>query len=376
MSKKTLDPQVQAAVDALQAKVYADPQIRAYINDTLAMTHNDPNSDANKSLMSQRSATLTQMVQAKGYLPQGMGNYTLDPSNGNMIRHGGWAGLSGAEKATIIAVAAAATGVGVLGAAGLLAGGAATAAGGTSAGAGLAGIATPAVTAGVGGIGAGTTAAVSAGTGFAGLLGRVATGVSDASKIATGVTSALNGGATPQTRGAVAANAADQAAANRLKETQIAQNGPTVDAQALANVRKAGTYANYTPPPPAEQALFDKYGKRVNPVDPTTMQFAGSMQQQLAARLAAGQPLTLSGVPAPGAQEVADAQTARNAAMNPNGTGVAGAVATGASLAKLAPSFLDLFKQFGYGGTTTSPQKPIRLGVPQDMYGDPGPING
>lgn len=372
MSKKTLDPQVQQAVDALQAKVYADPQIRAYINQTLAMTGADPSSNANKALMSQRSDTLTQMVKAKGYLPQGMGNYTLDPSNGNMVRHGGWAGLSGTEKALIIAAAAAATGVGALGLAGAFGATAAGGAGATTAGSGIAGLAAPTVAAGAGGVGAGTAGAVSAGTGFAGLLGRVANGVNDASKIASGVTSALNGGATPQTRGAVAANAADQAAANRLKEAQVAQNGPSVDAQALANVRKAGTLANYTPPSATEQALFDKYGKRLSPVDDTTKQFASSLQSQLAARMAAGQSLTLSGVPPPSASELADSQAARNAAMNPNGGGVTGAVTAGANLAKLAPSFLDLFKQFGYGAS--SPQKPVRLGEAQDPYGDQGPF--
>lgn len=370
MSKKTLDPQVQAAVDALQSKVSTDPQIRAFIAQTMQLTGADPNSDANKALMSQRSAQLTQLVKAKGLLPTN-GQYTLDPSNGNLVRHGGWAGLSGLEKTAFIA-AAAATGVGGAAALGAFGGGAAAAGAGAASaptvagGAGIAGLATPGVTAGLGTAGAGA--------GIAGLSSRILGGISDVSKLTGGVDSALNGGTTPAMRGAVVNSQAQQEALNRFKEAQLAQNGPSVDAQALANEQHAGRLAHYTPPSAEATALMTQYGRRVSGVDPETMRFAGTMQDELAKREAAGQPMTLSGVPPAGPQELADTAAARAAAMNPNGTGVTGAINTGTQLAGLAPTFMDLLKRFGVGAAPNT--KPVRLvGGPQDPFGDPGEVN-
>lgn len=185
MSKKTLDPKLQAVVTGLQNKVTSDPQVKNYIAQTSALTSANPG--AAKDIMAQRSRDLTALVKSKGYLPQD-GQYTLDPSNGNMIRHGGWAGLSKKQKAIIIA-AAAATGVGA--GAALAAGGGAAAAGAGGAGAsGLGG--GIGVTSGLGGLGTiGTTVAAPtvAGAGL-GAGSAAATGLG--TKMATG---AIKGGA-------------------------------------------------------------------------------------------------------------------------------------------------------------------------------------
>lgn len=394
MSKKTLDPQLQAAVDSLQSKVYADPQLAAYIADTMRLVGNNPTSNANKQLMSQRSAQMTQMVKAKGLLPKD-GQYTLDPATGHLVRHGGWAGLSGLEKTAIIA-AAAATGVGGAAALGALGGGAAAASGAAGAssiaptvagGAGIAGLATPGAVAGVGGLGAGTAAGtVAGGTGIAGLLTKVGTGIAGATKLVNGINTAVNGGITPVEKGAVVNQQAQQEALNRFKEAQLAQSGPAVDAQVINNIQHTGRLAHYTPPSADATALMEKYGRRVSGVDPTTMAAAGTMQAELARRLASGQPMTMSGVPAAGAQEVSDTAAARSAALNPNGTGLTGALATGSQIAGLAPQVLDMLKLFGVGAApnTGSPvlgvkKPPVNPYDPyddsSDPYGDPGPVN-
>lgn len=195
--------------------------------------------------------------------------------------------------------------------------------------------------------------AVSSGSRLASLLTAAPKILGGLSSAVGTVDQAAHGGVTgaqaATQRGVVAGSMADQAANNRLRETQVGQAGPAVDAQALTNVRTAGRLANYTPPPASVTQGWDTFGKRLPPVDPTTIKFAGDMQAELARRLAAGQPLTLSGVPAAGAQEQADNAAAR-AAAEQGGQSTAGTVqnvlTTGAQLAKLAPTFADILRQF------------------------------
>jgi hypothetical protein len=208
---------------------------------------------------------------------------------------------------------------------------------------GLGGATAAGVTAGLPSLGGATAA----GSRIAGILGNVQKGIG----VAQGIGTVLNKGVTPQMQGATAAGTADQLARNRLLESQIAQSGPGVDSAALTNVLRAGKFATYVPPSAASIAQMARFGKSVPGIDPTSMKFAGDMQAEIARRMAAGEPLTLSGVSKAGGEELAAREAARKAAANPNGSGFMGLLNSGAQLAQLAPTALSIFDRFGVGRT-------------------------
>lgn len=340
-------------LNAWNVALRQSPGYQAYIR-SLGKTPGDPRLTLSRS----EQAGLERTLASAGIpIPSGM---HID-QGGNLNQKNRLArniGIGAAVTAAALATAGAA-GFGPL--AGVMGGGA-----GAGGGAGVA-----ATTGGAaGGAGAaGTTAAtgglVAGGGRFANLLG----GIKDIAGLASGINTAVHGGVTPMERGITADERAQQAARNRLLESQVAQAGPSVDAAALANVLRSGRLANYTPPSASSQALFDKYGKRLPPVDPNSIKFAGTMQEELLRRIQAGEPLTLSGVSKPGAQELADTAAARRAADNPNGTGFTGLLNSGAQLAKLAPTALGILDRFGVGA-------PKRPRVAEDnTYGD-FPVNG
>lgn len=137
-----VDGNLQSAIDTLQSRIAADPDIQRILtqnHDRIVATH-DKGGDA-RSFQNNLRDQITALAKSRGYMPA-QGNYFINPNDGQLEPHRGWSGLSGWQKAAIIA-AAAATGVGAgvalggLGAAAAGAGGGAAAGGGSGAGIGV-----------------------------------------------------------------------------------------------------------------------------------------------------------------------------------------------------------------------------------------------
>lgn len=136
---RAVDGMTQAEVDRMQAGINADPEIQAILKrerEQLAATR-DQGGDARKyqtSIVNQ----ITAIAKAKGYLPS-KGQYFVNPNDGQLEPHGGWAGLSKKTKFAIIAGASIAGGYGLYAAGafgGAAGGGAAAGTAGSSAAAG------------------------------------------------------------------------------------------------------------------------------------------------------------------------------------------------------------------------------------------------
>lgn len=143
------DPEIQAII----RRVWGDTPVDARPSDTP-----DHLEDAN----AQASKDIARVLASKGItLPE---RTFVNPRSASLEGHRGWAGLSGLQKAAIIAAASAA-GVGGLAAAGALGGGAAAGGGGAALGGGGGGGAA----AGIGGLGSGLTVASGLPAGMAGV---------------------------------------------------------------------------------------------------------------------------------------------------------------------------------------------------------------
>lgn len=232
-------------------------------------------------------------------------------------------------------------------------GGAAGATGATSAaGSGLAGLA--------GASGAGTLASTTIGTGFipaiaggtglagsaaaagggvAGALGvgsKIASLASGVGKLVNGVNTVANNGQDPNLEGIGAANAAAQAAKNRIAGAQTDQLGTAADTRALANMRTAGLMSNF------KDTEASPYGSPAIVLGDKTRQLSSKFQDELLARQAMGKSLTANGVPDPGAQELSDEEKARQIAGGSTGNPTLDKLNTGLRLAQLAPGALKL----------------------------------
>lgn len=242
-----------------------------------------------------------------------------------------------------------AAGIGPL--AGALGGGAAAAGGGTAAATAAGGV-LPSTVIGTGmmapivggtgmaALGAGGTAAALGGA--AGTLGTIGTALSTGQKIASLVGSAQKIGSALSSSNTDAAGnpiAAPQSSAdadraqaltnNRYLGAPIDQNGTTADANSMRNMMRASIISRMDPNA-APRMITMRGGaaplEQTN-INPTAsgVDFAKQFQDQMSKRMANGQPLTLSGVPA-ASQEELDAQ---KAALNSTGaTGSTGAAST------------------------------------------------
>lgn len=266
------------------------------------------------------------------------------------------AGLGGVEAGAASGLgAAASSGAALGGMATLPALGAGTAAA-TGAGAGLAGLASglgpEGVAEGTGVAGltgsalpelggeAGTIAGSglpAAGSGVLGTASKIAGLADKVGNLANATGTAING-QDPDLAGIGAANAAAQAAKNRIAAAQVDQGGPTADKTALSNVRQAGLIGNFKDTAPND------YGSPGIVLGDKTRTFANQMQQALQDRLNAGKSLTLSGVPDPTAQELADAERARQASLGKTGNSTLDAINSASRIAKLAPGYINTAK--------------------------------
>lgn len=313
-------------------------------------------------------------------LAQGAG-FVVDEGNMEMDDHGNFNPKGHKLRNTLIIAGIAAATVATMGAAGAFAGpavGGGTAATGAGAGtaAGLAGVegaaaGLPASAIAALGTGAMGAVPVTAGAGLAALgggaeafdaagnfigpssvTGEVGGGgglLSTGSKLASlgsklgsladTATTIAGNGQDPALNGIGAANAAAQAARNRILGAQVDQGGPSADATALKNVRNAGLVSNFKDVAP------NAYGSPGITIGDPARQFAAQFQQQLLDRQKAGKSATTFGVPDPTPQELADEAKAR--AIAQGGSGIPGAtgkvldtIKTGARLAQLAPGVI------------------------------------
>lgn len=176
------------------------------------------------------------------------------------------------------------------------------------------------------------------------LASRIAGLAKGTSDLTNGISSAITGQDNNLT-GIGAANAASQAARNRILGAQVDQGGPAADKTALSNMRTAGLMANFQDRPATQ------FGNPAITLGQPTRDLASKFQTELSARMAAGKPLTLSGVPAPGAQELADEAAARSASQGRSTLpGTAGktvnGINTGSRLAQQAKTLYDLWQAF------------------------------
>lgn len=107
----------------------------------------------------------------------------------------------------------------------------------------------------------------------------------------------------------------DQAAQNRLIESQVAQKGPAADAEAMRNMMHASYVANGGYKAPATDPLaglssfggagvkMPSFGFGPSAATPEAQSFNQQMQDALLKRIKAGQPLTMSGVQPAGKME-------------------------------------------------------------------------
>jgi hypothetical protein len=146
-------------------------------------------------------------------------------------------------------------------------------------------------------------------------------------------------GQDPALAGISSANAAAQAAKNRILAAQVDQGGPAADKQAISNMRTAGLISNFKDTSPSP------YGSPGITLGQPTRDLASAFQQELLKRQAAGKSLTASGVPDPTQQELDDEAKAR--AIANGGSGIPGTagniingINTGARIASLAPGVI------------------------------------
>jgi hypothetical protein len=168
---RAVDGATQRAIDTLQARIDNDPDIQAILQREAAQiraTH-DRGGDA-RDYQKRVRDQITALAKQKGYIPR-QGQYFLNPNDGQLEPHGGWAGLSNKTRAAIIIAAAATAGTAAAltgpAAGGVVAGGGSAtlpAAGGGAAA--LGSVPTAGLFAPAGGL-VGTTAATGLGTGTA-----------------------------------------------------------------------------------------------------------------------------------------------------------------------------------------------------------------
>lgn len=175
--------------------------------------------------------------------------------------------------------------------------------------------------------------------GALGTGGKLADLANGLGKLGGAATSILNSGQDPDLTGIGAANAAAQAARNRILAAQVDQGGPNADKVALANMRTAGLTHDFVNTPKSA------FGSPAITINQNTRDLAGQFQAELLKRAQAGKSLTMSGVPDPTPQELADEARARAIANGGSGIpGTAGKVVdginTGARLAKLVPGVM------------------------------------
>ena len=142
--------------------------------------------------------------------------------------------------------------------------------------------------------------------------------------------------------GVIAANRADQAARNRYIESQLAQAGPGVDRAALGNVVRAGAVSGFQPSDLSTP--YGTFGKRSPVLSEEARGFASNMQKELSRRMAAGEPLTLSGMMPKSPEELEDERRAQSATSSGNRFGqLSRGIESGVRLAKLGKGIWDLF---------------------------------
>lgn len=169
---RAVDGATQEAVNRLQSLISADPEIQAILRREqarLAQTRDQGGSARN--YQNQVRDQITNIAKQRGYIPK-EGQYFVNPNDGQLEPHGGWAGLSNKTRAAIIAAAAAAGGYGLYAAGAFGGGGAAGAGAGAGTGGGAAS-ATGAGAAGVGAAGAGAAGAAGAGSAAANIAATV-----------------------------------------------------------------------------------------------------------------------------------------------------------------------------------------------------------
>lgn len=114
---RAVDGELQSAVDTLQARVSADPEIQALLQRHRArLQQTRDRGGAARDFQQTIRDQITSIAKRKGYLPRG-GQYFVNPNDGQLEPHGGWAGLSNKTRLAIIAAAATggALGLGALG---------------------------------------------------------------------------------------------------------------------------------------------------------------------------------------------------------------------------------------------------------------------
>lgn len=179
-------------------------------------------------------------------------------------------------------------------------------------------------------------------SGNVGTGSRIANLANNIGKGANSVASLFNNGQDPALSGIGAANAANQAARNRILAAQVDQGGPAADKGALANMRTAGLMTSF------KDAPASPYGSPAITIGQPTRDLAAAFQQELLKRQAAGKSLTTFGVPDPTQQELDDAARARDIANG--GSGVPGragqiinGVNTGVRIAGLVQNIGSMF---------------------------------
>lgn len=217
------------------------------------------------------------------------------------------------------------------------------------AGAAGAGGAAAAEGAGAAGAGSGLTAA--------GVLGGVGTAISTGSKIA-GLLGA--GKDTTQTLGAQSAAESNQLANNRLIASKVDQGGPAADQQAFRNAMRAGIVAKMDP----NAAPININGHaQTSLVTPENINYAKTLQSQLAARQAAGKSATTFGVPDPTQAEL-DAGGRAKTLGN-----VGNAIDTGSKIANLFGLFSKGYNPNNMSGDTGGVNIPGGEFDPNTIYG-------
>lgn len=323
---------------------------------------NDPTTQDVKLTAGQQKSLLD-AARANGI---GISDSYMVNENGQIVHEGGHklrnvligAGIAGAALTGL-----GAAGIGPL--SGLLGGAGAA----TEAGSGLAGLAGEGAAAGVlpstaigTGMAAGLPAGLTgAGSGLAGLAGAgsaAATGGSFIDKIlgtagtigkvgqtAAGIGSVLGGHTgDPELDAFNAANKENQMAKNRLLETQFNQQGPSVDRTAYGNAARASLLAHFAPSLSADNG----FGKKPITVDPSMQAFAQSFYDKLNGRLAAGKPLTLSGVPDPTQEELDARQRAEMGANGQTGNGFIDTIGKVARVGGAVPGLIDAGRKLAH----------------------------
>lgn len=125
---RAVDGVTQQAIDHLQSLIDADPEIQYLLSqnaDRIKATHDQGGSA--RSFQNSLRDKITNIAKRNGYVPK-EGQYFINPNDGQLEPHGGWAGLSKKTKGAIIAASIAAGGIGLAVAGGGLGAGAGAAA--------------------------------------------------------------------------------------------------------------------------------------------------------------------------------------------------------------------------------------------------------